>query len=226
MAVIEKTDALTQTQVLMLSTLARLRFATAEQLMQWCPLGAMSSVRRCAQRLASAGLIEINTELKPFVYRLSRKGCRAMGQRYFRTWHSFSAMQQVLLRNQVEIQLLNEDDKSASIDRAQLAPLGLHPAHSEYAFVMPNRSSLFQLVVIDDYLMQSNRILHKWQRPHLKTSTTATSTTLKRWCDVCDGYRIYTITELQAIQHRAFLAQAGIPNASVTLIEPVWGVSQ
>ncbi len=222
------------TDELMLRVLARLRFATAEQLGYWLPLDAPSSVRRCAQRLEAARFIEINTERKPFVYRLSRMGCAVMGQRYFRRWHSASAMQQVLLRNQVELRWHQADDRTSVVDRTALTPLGLHAAHAEHAFMRPGQSHLFQLVVIDDYLMQSDRIAHKWTRGHLKQSRHAADTTLKRWCDVCDAYWIFAVTPLQVRQHEAYLAQWLTESPThdevnvtpvVEFIEPIWGVS-
>lgn len=220
---------LSQLNEAMLTLLARLRFATAQQLKTWLSVEAMSSIRRAAQRLELLGLVEINKELKPFVYRLSRSGCNLMGERYFRNWHSVSAMQQILLRNEVEIELKKEDSAASVATRSQLTQLGLHPAHSEYAFMMPNKRSLFELVVIDDYLMQSNRIIHKWHRAHLKSSQIAEPTSLKSWSQVCDAYRIYTVTDFQYEKHRNYLAQ-GIEqarfamSASVHLIEPIWGV--
>lgn len=213
----------------MLALLARLRFATAELLVSGLPVEAMSSVRRCAQRLEQARLVEINTDLKPFVYRLSRLGCQLMGQRYFRTWHSVAAMHQVLLRNQIELLMQQEDHQASVANRTQLLSLGLHAAQGEHAFILPNISQLFRLVVIDDYWMQSDRIVHKWHRPHLRQSQKVGNTSLKRWCDVCGDYRIYTISERQQQAHRLFLANSGFNNlsmkASVHLINPIWGVS-
>lgn len=224
-------NKLTDLQNQILDVIARLRFATAEQLLYWLPVDALSSVRRGAIRLTDLGLLETRSDLRPYVYRLSSRGCALTGERYFRRWHSASAVQQYLLRNAIEIELREEDPSARVQPRQGLSSIGLYPAHAEHAFVLPNKLDLFLFVIVDDYLMTSNRILHKWNREHLRESQSAQVTSLKRWRDVSQACRVYTVCEHHAKRHGDYLQrqwekmQSPLP-ISVQLIEPIWGVSQ
>ena len=214
---------LSDRQRLILSVLNRLKFGTVNQLMYWIEADHDSSVSRPCKQLLEAGLIEVHQGLKPFVYRLSRKGCHLMSCDYRRAWFSFAALQQIVLKNDVEIDLRAYYPKATYIDKSKLLRLGLNSAVGEHGF--RSEKQLF-FVLIDDYLMDSKRLLHCWTRMHtpndkyydIKQGANVS------WESYADLFFLFCCDEDKMTQHRKFAVANQIPVECVYL-PATWGIS-
>lgn len=208
---------------LILSVLSRLKFGTVSQLMYWVGAEHESSVSRPCSQLVDAGLVEQHKDLKPYVYRLSRKGCNFVSAEYKRSWLSFSALQQVVLKNDVEIYLRNLYPKTSYIDKSRLLSLGLSPGIGEHGFRFEKK--LF-FVLIDDYLMDSKRILRCWERMHTPNEN---HYDLKlggnvSWESYADRFFLFCCDEDKLKQHKKFAFDNRI-SVDCIYLPATWGIA-
>ena len=220
---VSKPTALTSRQRLIMSLLVRLRFATVQQLMFWVGAEHESSVSRPCGQLLRSGFIEQHADLSPRAYRLSRKGSQMLSTNYRRSWLSFAALQQSILKNDVEIHLRKMYPKTIHIEKTKLLTIGLNPAVGEYGF--KHGKQLF-FVLIDDYLMASKRILHCWDRQHTPSHAhyDIKQGGFVNWRSYADQFFLFCCDEDQLKQHQEFAEKHKIPLQSAYL-PATWGIA-
>ena len=207
-----------------LDILNRLNIATLTQIGYWLGHADKSKVSRLCKKLENEAYIESSRLLKPFAFRLSSKGANYLGASYKSAWPSFAATQQIVLKNEVEMQLRSHYPKSVHIRRQYLWKLGLSPALGEYAF--KNEDQLF-LVLLDDYLMDSKRILHCLTRNHSPNQRYYDATVgggNVTWQAYADKVFVFCCDAEKLKQHQAFLDGENIV-ANCQYLPATWGIA-
>lgn len=208
----------------LMSVLARLRFATREQLLHWCRVSNLSSITRTSNALLQSGFLEIIDDLKPSVFRLSRAGCRVMSIHYVARRYSIPVIQHYCHRNNAEMLLRETYPTLTFQSRVFALRCGLFPAHAEHLVRVDDTHTA--LALIDDYGMHSQRILKSWTRPHTPDTRFykgSVDSKIFRWSDVVKRLLVFSTDALAAKQHQSFLSDNDLPGASF-YIKPIWAV--
>ena len=206
----------------LIQTLARLKFATREQLAYWCSIPSITVFRRLTY-LQSAKLIDSDANHRPTIWTVKNLAASVMltslpsgGRR-----SSWSVMAHACHRNAVEI-LLNEAKDSKGfrfLDRQFFWKRGLNPGHGEHGGIDDAKRAY--LVLLDDYLMKPERISHTWERPHHPPRKFISGNRSVSWSKIVNHYIVATTDEFRAAQHAAWIERHEIP-ARVITIKPLW----
>jgi hypothetical protein len=205
-----------------LTALARVQFATAEQLSHWVGT-SKQAVSLALKELNVAGLIEPGADTKPVIWLLTLAGAARMrvpmpsGRRH----SSWSVMQNACHRNAVEIALGREHAGFRFLPRLSLYKLGFNPSHGEYAAVQDDGTTW--LVLIDDYFMESRRIEHHWNREH-RPPRKYWPEIGRRWHNIANRYAVYTTNDDHRRRHEDFVRSTTIP-VDVYELKPLWRFS-
>jgi hypothetical protein len=210
---------LSETQELIIHALARVSYATGAQLQFWSQVD-QSNVSRALNMLREQDLID-TTQTRPAIYFLTTAAYAMLhqpmpaGDRYA----SWSVMAHACHRNAFENQMAREQGSFRFLPRLSLFKQGLHPAHGEHAAVDAAGKTWF--VLLDDYMMASDRIARSWTRRHTPSKKYWNDPTGRVWREVANRYVVVTTSPRQADRHADFIKQSEFP-ADVMCIAALW----
>lgn len=211
---------LSETDFQILETLSRLHYATTHQLVYWLK-PQRAALTKAASTLARCQLINIDKTQRPYILSLTRQGRRVLGLKdHNRRYVSWSVMAHQCHRNEVEIRLRDTFAGFTFQSREYCYKKGLNPAHGEHA--AKDKQNHFYFLLLDDYLMGSERITHAWLRQH--TPRQHWPGDVRHWSDVADQYIVTTTSIPQLVLHRAYALKHQI-NAQVICVDPLWRMS-
>ncbi len=202
-----------------LEILERLAFGTEEQLAYWSSYH-VSTVSRALSGLKDMRFVACEKGLLPHIWYLTRKAGRLFqtalpsGLRK----SSGAVMVHTVHRNQCEMVLREQYPSFRFMDKAPLYRLGLDPSKGEHAG-FHDQNIIF--VLLDDYLMGSDRIGAALKRPHKKRPEYCDASGALTWPDVFDYFFIATTDEVQMKRHRKWVDRKGI-QAKFLCMKPVW----
>lgn len=203
-----------------LTTLGRLMFATANQLAYWCDTTPLAIYKRLPV-LVAENLIAGEEHARPAIWRLTFAGGRRVNKPMpaGRRHASWSVMAHACHRNASEISLRESRRGFRFLDRLTLLKSGLNPAFGEHAG--NDESDLSTFVLVDDYMMGSDRIARSWQRRHKPNPKYWPDPAGRVWRELAQDYLVVCTDEHHAERHRDWLASQSIP-AEVLTIDPLW----
>lgn len=206
----------------LLNMLARVKFATREQLACYSGIPYRSALRYLLA-LQSEGLVACEDDCRPAIWILKPSGAAVVATNApsgGRT-ASMSVMTHACHRNAVEMLLSNKNDSPGFrfLDTVFLWKKGLNPAFGEHCGVDDNKKAY--LVVLDDYRMKPERIAKAWERMHKPPRKYFSGNRCQKWRQIVHYYIVATTDELRARKHQIWIDRHDIP-VSVLTIKPLW----
>lgn len=206
-----------------IQTLARVKFATRDQLAYFCKAKPITVFTRLVV-LEGGGLISADKHHRPNIWTIKRLAAKIMHQPMpaGRRRASWSVMSHACHVNEVEILLdRSKDSKGFRIisDRRILWGRGLNPGHGEHGGI--DEAKTAYLVLIDDYSMPPERIAHSWEREHHPPRKFFSGNRALSWSKIVNRFIVATTDDLRAEQHAIWIERHKIP-ASVITIKPLW----
>lgn len=218
-------SALTETHRAILTELARITFATQQQLADYLNR-SVNVARHAINELVESRFLEAHKEIRPYVYRLSSHGATVAAVTKPRHWMSANAIHQRILRNTIELQIRQKNTSAQFVSRKQCWQQGLFPSVGEHLLVYRGAAAAERvLVLIDDYMMSSARITHCLNRLHDKEKSVSAGTLVLRWKDVVNRVLVCCTDERHAAQHEHFIelnSEYLERPIVVTYIPPLW----
>lgn len=212
-------------ELLILGELTHCRYATHKQLTAYSGKSA-SHTKGTINTLISMGLIDVNREFNPFTYSLSAKGYAFQNKGKPKHFVSANAIHQHLVRNQIEIQMKEKDSQAKFVDRKSCWDMGLFPSVGEHLISYnTNGEPTYALVIIDDYLMQPQRLPHRLNRFHDRDKAKVKGAHTLRWLDATNLVFIYVTDKAHVSNHETFVRSSrGTLGAKIVIryIEPIW----
>jgi predicted transcriptional regulator len=211
---------LTAVQNCILEQIARVQFATQKQLMTWCGVNA-TSISTSVRGLIESGLIDGSLLSRPQLFHLTSAGARLVnvqmpaGGRHA----SWSVMAHACHLNDFEILFSKSHSGFRMVSRLALLKQGLNPAHGEHAAVDAEKKTWF--ILLDDYIMGSDRISRSWERRHTPNQKYWPDPTGRAFNELAHHYLVVTTDPYQAERHNAWIEKAGLP-AEVLTIPALW----
>ena len=203
-----------------LTTLDRLQFATADQLIYWIDV-SQSTVSNTLSALCDANYVCVDKVVKPYIYSLTLAGRRAINSAApKKAFYSAAVKRHSCHRNQIEIVLRKRYQKLTFQPRKTWLKYGLNPAFGEHG---AKDVDVFTLILLDDYLMDSVRIPHSWTRPHTANVRYWQHPQIRHWQDVVSRFVVVCTDEVQQKRHRTYLntTQLNTP-VDVMFVKPLW----
>lgn len=105
------------------------------------------------------------------------------------------------------------------LPRPTLLKNGFNPGHGEHAAKDAAGKTWF--VLLDEYLMASDRIKRVWTRRHVPNKHYWPDSTGRKMCEVAHGYLAVSTDEANAERHRACILKECLP-ADVLTNKPLW----
>jgi len=210
---------LNPTQERILEGLKRLNYATVNQIHYWSGV-SLAPIRKSLFALRAAGFVECEKQVRPHVWKLSRTGSRLVDEPLpsgFRA-PSWSVVAHTCHRNQVEMLLRKGLSNFMFLKKTALFRLGLNPSHGEHAGVQAGK--LF-FVLLDDYLMGSDRITKVLSRDHRKHPKYCSLNKSVNWRMVLGRYLVVTTDLQQKSRHERWIQKQKI-NAELLYLPPLW----
>jgi len=211
--------SLSPSEQAILDILKRLAYGTEAQLVYWSKYH-VSTVSRALSGLKAMRFVACEKALLPHIWYLTRKAGRLLqtalpsGLRK----PSGAVMLHTVHRNQCEIVMREQYPEFRFMDKVPLYRIGLDPSKGEHAGFQ-DKHIIF--VLLDDYLMGSDRISAALKRYHKKKGEYCTTPGRLRWPEVFDSFFIATTDRAQIERHRAWVNRRGI-QAELLYIKPIW----
>ncbi len=211
---------LTKLQSQLLEKLGAVHFATQAQLCAWTGQ-ARSNVSVALTALFNLEFISGELLASPRIFYIARGGCDFLGipPPSGRRLPSWSVMAHACHRNAVAFAMAESDPGFTFLSRLALLKQGFNPGHGEHCAVGSDGTTWF--VLLDDFLMGSDRIARAWTRRHSPNPKYWRDPTGRVWRDVAHKYLVVTTDEKQAERHRARIERDRTP-AEVMTIKPLW----
>ena len=105
------------------------------------------------------------------------------------------------------------------LTREKLFKHGLNPAFGEHGAMDEEGKAWF--VLLDDYLMTSDRITRSWTRRHTPNLKYWPDHTGRAWCDVAQRFLVVSTDDQHAARHRKWILNHRLP-AEVMRLTPLW----
>ena len=212
--------ALNATQKDMMKTLSRVMFVTFDQLTYWVNI-KKPAASEAVKVLADHGLVKVLDKVKPYIIQITHAGARVSGTRLpsGKTYFSWSAQTHRIYRNDAEILLRGSKAGFAMQNRYFHYSLGLNPTHGEHSAIDADDRHYF--CMLDDYRMQTNRLIHAWQRRHTPNRDYFDAHKGFRWKDICQSVLIFSTDADQLQRYKAFCHGAEF-SADFYYIKPRW----
>jgi Mn-dependent DtxR family transcriptional regulator len=183
------------------------RYLTQHQLARYLNVSA-PIVHNSLAILTSLSLVEVNNEFRPHAYTLTTKGCDLAEIHKNKHFMSANAIHQRLLRNNIELDMQVVNKSASFINRKVCWEMGFYPSVGEHLVRYDhNGSQQFALILIDDYLMSSSRMLHAIERYHDKDKSTVKGNNIMRWRDIINTLIIYSTVEEQSLRHKKYISK-------------------
>jgi len=176
-------------------------------------------ITRITHKLKQRGLLDALDDIRPKVYRLSRKGALLHGFKH-RAWPSMSIIKQQCALNQIEWHLREKLNQVRVLSREQLQLEGFFPAHAEYVLEFWQSTSAQEkqrmLIVIDDYGMPSERLKRIWGRRHLEKQGG-----VKTYKNFVSHWLVFCSDEALLERHKTYANNHQLP-IQCHFIKPIW----
>ena len=207
-------------QNLILEQLVKVLFATNRQLASLCAAKA-SNTSNALKELINIGLIDGFLHSRPMILHLTPAGCRLMGvpMPSGRRQASWEVMAHACHRNAAAEMLAARHDGFKFLSRLTLLKQGFNPGHGEHGAVDDTGTAWF--VVLDDYLMGSDRIKRAWTRRHVPNQKYWPDPTGRKMSEVAQEFLVVSTDEANAERHRARILKEGLP-ADVLTLKALW----
>ena len=208
----------------LLATVARLKFATREQLLYWSDVTSLSTITKQTLKLEAEGFLQRISYLRPSPYCLTQMGAKSMGESYLKSMFSASKIIQLCHKNEAEISLQKLQPNAFIQSRIYSYKHGFNPSHAEYLAVTKQNVNL---ILVDDYQMDSSRILHSWTRPHeanRRYFKYDDSHKKMHYEDVCHKLFVFCTDPYGVEKHSAFCKEIDLP-VHVQHIKAIWQVN-
>ena len=222
---VRRPSALGELEAQVLDSISHCRYATHSQLTASCGKSA-SHTKGMINSLISMGLVDANREFSPFAYSLSAKGCALLNKGKPKHFVSANAIHQHLIRNQIEIQMREKGTSARFLDRKSCWDIGVFPSVGEHLVSYNANGTLaYALVIIDDYLMQPERLPHRLNRLHDKDKAKVKGKHIINWLDVTNLVFIYVTDKQHLTNHKNFVRKSKRTLSAKTVvryIDPIW----
>ncbi len=205
-----------------LLALYRMRYATVQQIALWSDAGRhQSRTYALLSALSKDELINCHNALQPYIYSLTREGYRVIGKLppAGSRQESWSVLTHQCHANEAEIKLQEHFPGFQFLPKPVLYKMGLNPAIAEHCGVSQEQRIY---VLVDDYLMQSNRLLRVKTRSHRpKKGFFDFTKPIPTWSAVASKFICVTTLDSQYALHKKFL-QVNRLDFSMMKIGPLW----
>ncbi len=215
-----RTATLPKLQNLILEQLAQLHYATPAQLERLCGV-QRPAISKAVHNLLGAGLIDGTLQTRPMILHLISLGGKLLnvslpaGKRQA----SWSVMAHACHLNEVQQLMAVKYPGFRFLSRPELLKQGLHPAFGEHGAQDGEGRSWF--VLLDDYLMTSDRITRSWTRRHTPNKKYWPDHTGRAFRDVVQHFLVVSTDEQHAQRHREWILKSKLP-AKVMQFTPLW----
>lgn len=212
--------ALSQLQNAILAKLGEVQFATPKQLQIWCGV-QHPAISKAVAVLLNEGLIDGYLHSRPAILHLTTVGGRLLDKPLpaGRRNASWSVMSHACHLSEVQTLMATSRSGFRVLPRDVLFQQGLFPAFGEHGAVDGEGKSWF--VLLDDYLMTSDRITRSWTRRHTPNKKYWPDPTGRAWRDVVQRFLVVSTDESNAARHRAWILKNHLP-AEVVHLTPLW----
>jgi hypothetical protein len=203
-----------------LDHLSKNAFATPEQLGRLCNSKA-PNISTAVKMLLNVGLIDGSLLTRPMILHLTHAGGRLLdvpmpsGRRHA----SWSVMAHACHLNAAGEILATEHNGFRFMSRLTMLKQGLNPGHGDHGAMDDSGTSWY--VLLDDYMMGSDRIKRSWTRRHTPSRKYWPDHTGRAWCDVAQRFLVISTDTDHAERHREWILKDQLP-ADVMLIRPLW----
>jgi hypothetical protein len=203
-----------------LEHLADVQYATNAQLASWCNVQA-PAVSKSVKQLIANDLVNGSLLTRPMILHLTYAGGQVLNrpQPYGRRHASWSVMAHACHVNAVQAAMIKEHSGFRFLTREDLFKHGLNPAFGEHGAVDEQGKAWF--VLLDDYLMTSDRITRSWTRRHTPILKYWHDFTGRAWCDVVHRFLVVSTDDQHAERHRKWILKNQLP-AEVMQLTPLW----
>ena len=211
---------LSDLQQRILERLADVRFSTNIQLANWCKVQA-PAITKAVQRLTDFGLVEGSLTSRPMILHLSYAGGQILNkpQPYDRRYASWSVMAHACHANAVQEMMLQEHPGFRFLSRKELLKQGFNPGHGEHVAI--DDAGITWIVLLDDFMMGSDRINRAWTRRHTPNMKYWPDPTGRKWCDVVQRFLVVSTDDQHAERHHNWILNHRLP-AEVMRLTPLW----
>lgn len=215
-----RSPTMSKLQQLVLERLADVQYATNAQLARWCNVQA-PAILKSVQQLIAEDLIDGSLRTRPMILHLTYAGGQFLNkpQPYGRRHASWSVMAHACHLNAAQEVMIKSRPGFSFLSRETLFKQGLNPAFGEHGAIDDEGKAWF--VLLDDYLMTSDRITRSWTRRHTPNLKYWPDHTGQVWRDLVNRFLIVCTDEQHAARHRKWILKNGIP-AEVMQITPLW----
>lgn len=212
-------SVLTYTQRAVLEILAQSHFVTEAQLGYWVGKG-MPTISKALHFLSEARLVSAQSQVRPMIWHLTHMGSRVTGTALpaGRRHPSWSVMAHACHVNQTEIYFRSRFPKFRFFSRGDLMKMGLNPAHGEHAGIAEKE---FLFILIDDYLMGSDRISWSLIRPHKRNVKYCPEPIQSSWKRVLNQLMVISTDKAQAESHQKWIEKKGI-SGEIIYVPALW----
>jgi len=188
-----------------LELVGRVRFCTQDQISRYLDMSRALVTRHLSQ-LEKGGLVDRDSNIRPHIFWLTTKGARVMDIKLSgaKRMHSYHVRRHYCHRNEFELQSLEHNPHFKYLSRNELLAHGLYPSHAEHAAA--EQLLDYSLILIDDYLMNSDRILVSWTRQHLKNSRSKAlaGKPVRRWYNVTNRLTVVSTDSINLQKHKRY----------------------
>ncbi len=203
-----------------LEYLAASQHATNAQLARGCAVQA-PAVSKAVQKLLAANLIDGSLLTRPMILHLTSAGGRMLGvsSPSGRPHASWSVMAHACHRNAAQEMLGLTHPGFRFLSRVALFKQGFNPAFGEHGAIDDAGTAWF--VMLDDYMMGSERITRSWTRRHTPKRQYWPDATGRVWGEVAQRFLVVSTDARHAARHREWILRSELP-AEVRHLPPLW----
>lgn len=203
-----------------LERLADVQYATNAQLARWCKVQA-PAITKAVQQLIAEDLVDGSLLTRPMILHLTYAGGKLLNkpQPYDRRHASWSVMAHACHANAVQEKMLEKHPSFRFVSRVDLLKQGFNPGHGEHGAV--DDSGIAWFVLLDDFMMGSDRIARAWTRRHAPNRKYWPDHTGRAWCEVVQRFLVVCTDSQHAIRHREWILKKRLP-AEVMQLTPLW----
>jgi len=205
-------------QNLILEHLNQLQFATSAQLKKLCAV-QHPAISKAVHALFEAGLIDGSLLTRPMIFHLTAIGGKLLGVRLPAGRRTWSVMAHACHLNELQTLMHEQHAGFRFLSRVELLKQGLNPAFGEHGAIDEEGTAWF--VLLDDFMMGSDRISRAWTRRHTPNRKHWPDPTGRAWCDVAQRFLVVSTDEQHTMRHREWILKTSLP-AEVMHIKPLW----
>ncbi len=211
--------SLSPAERVILDHLKRLGYATQSQLEYWGKY-SQTAMSLALSSLCARKFVRVEKKVRPNIWNLTWAGARVVDKPL--PWSlrkpSWSVMAHIVRRNQCEMLLRETHADFRFLDKPALFRIGLNPSHGEHA---GGQEGKIVFVLLDDYLMGSNRISTTLSRRHRLNEKYCDFKNTVTWSMIFKRFIVASTHEKQIERHERFLHRKGL-QAELLYVPPIW----